>query len=85
VCSPRAALIEVIDGPKPWRVPFVDTRRTPSFWCNFSVGYQKEAFETVFGRPVQAVITTPKRSGTPRCAFESTLAQAPARMAGAFE
>jgi hypothetical protein len=54
--------------------PLVDAKRTPSFWCNCSVGYQKEAFETVFGRPVQAVLKASKLSGSPRCVFEVTLA-----------
>ena len=26
--------------------PLVDSKRTPAFFCNCSVGYQKEAFET---------------------------------------
>ena len=25
--------------------PLVDSKRTPAFWCNCSVGYQKESFE----------------------------------------
>ncbi len=29
--------------------PLVDNKRTPAFFCNCSVGYQKEAFETIFG------------------------------------
>ena len=44
--------------------PLVDKRRTPAVWCNCSVGYQKEAFETVFGRPVQARLKESKLSGS---------------------
>ena len=33
--------------------PLVDNKRTPAVWCNCSVGYQKEAFETIFGKPVR--------------------------------
>lgn len=50
--------------------PLVDPRRTPAVWCNCSVGYQKEAFETVFARPVQAKLTESKLSGSTRCVFE---------------
>lgn len=54
--------------------PLVDKRRTPAVWCNCSVGYQKEAFETVFGRPVRACLKESKLSGGKRCVFEVTLA-----------
>ncbi|MCU0292880.1 MAG: hypothetical protein MUF10_12960 [Thermoanaerobaculaceae bacterium] len=54
--------------------PMVDTKRTPAAWCNCSVGYQKEAFETVFGRPVKAALKESKLAGSTRCVFEVTLA-----------
>lgn len=54
--------------------PMVDTKRTPAAWCNCSVGYQKEAFETVFGRPVKASLKESKLAGSTRCVFEVTLA-----------
>ena len=53
--------------------PLVDDKRTPSFWCNCSVGYQREAFETVFGRPVRASLKESKLGGSKRCVFEVTL------------
>jgi hypothetical protein len=54
--------------------PLVDKRRTPAVWCNCSVGYQKEAFEGIFGRPVRARLKESKLSGSKRCVFEVTLA-----------
>jgi hypothetical protein len=53
--------------------PLVDKRRTPAVWCNCSVGYQKETFETVFARPVRARLKESKLSGSKRCVFEVTL------------
>jgi hypothetical protein len=53
--------------------PLVDSKRTPPFFCNCSVGYQKESFETVFGRPVQAALKASKLGGSQRCVFEVTL------------
>lgn len=53
--------------------PLVDNKRTPPFFCNCSVGYQKESFETVFGRPVRAVLKASKLDGSKRCIFEVTL------------
>jgi hypothetical protein len=53
--------------------PLVDKRRTPAFWCNCSVGYQKESFENILGKPVQASLKESKLSGSKRCVFEITL------------
>ena len=53
--------------------PLVDSKRTPAFWCNCSVGYQKESFETIFGKPVQVSLKESKLSGAKRCIFEVKL------------
>jgi predicted hydrocarbon binding protein len=55
--------------------PLVDSRRTPAFWCNCSVGYQKEAFEAVFGKPVEVSLKKSKLDGSKRCVFEVKLSQ----------
>ena len=54
--------------------PMVSMKRTPAVWCNCSIGYQKEAFETILGRPVQARLKASKLSGSKRCVFEITVA-----------
>jgi hypothetical protein len=54
--------------------PLVDSKRTPAFFCNCSVGYQKESFGTVFGNPVQASLKESKLGGSRRCVFEIRLA-----------
>ena len=54
--------------------PMVDSKRTLPFFCNCSVGYQKESFENVFGRPVKATLKASKLGGSKRCVFEVTLA-----------
>jgi predicted hydrocarbon binding protein len=53
--------------------PMVDNRRTPAFFCNCSVGYQKEAFETIFGKPVQVALKESKLGGSKVCVFEVRL------------
>jgi predicted hydrocarbon binding protein len=58
--------------------PLVDSKRTPAFFCNCSVGYQKEAFEAIFGKPVQVSLKESKLGGSKRCVFEVTLSQPPA-------
>ncbi len=53
--------------------PLVDKKRTPAVWCNCSVGYQKESFEAIFGRPVQVSLKESKLGGAKRCVFEVRL------------
>jgi hypothetical protein len=53
--------------------PLVDAQRTPPVWCHCSVGYQKESFEAIFGRPVQVRLKESKLAGAKRCVFEVTL------------
>ena len=54
--------------------PMVSMKRTPAVWCQCSLGYQKEAFEAIFGRPVQARLKESKLSGSKHCVFEITVA-----------
>lgn len=54
--------------------PLVDPKRTPAVWCSCSVGYQKETFETIFGRPVTARLKESKLAGAARCVFEVMVA-----------
>lgn len=61
-------LVTVAEGP--CGCPLVDAKRTPSFWCHCSVGYQKEVFSAVFGRPAQATLKASKLAGAKRCVFE---------------
>ena len=53
--------------------PMVEKTLTPAVWCNCSVGYQKESFEAIFGRPVQVSLKESKLSGSKRCVFEVKL------------
>jgi predicted hydrocarbon binding protein len=53
--------------------PMVDNKRTPAFFCNCSVGYQKEAFEAIFGKPVQVSLRESKLGGSKRCVFDVRL------------
>lgn len=68
----RVITVTVPEGP--CGCPMVDNKRTPAFWCNCSVGYQKETFETIFGGPVQASLVESKLAGAKRCVFRVKLA-----------
>jgi predicted hydrocarbon binding protein len=45
----------------------------PAVWCNCSTGYQKEAFETIFGKEIEVSLKESKLSGSKRCVFEINL------------
>ncbi len=60
--------VAVAEGP--CGCPLVNPKRTPAVWCNCSVGYQRETFEAVFGRPVRARLVESKLGGAKRCVFE---------------
>ena len=54
--------------------PLVDPKRTPAVWCHCSVGYQKETFETIFGKPIEVTLKESKLGGGRRCVFEAAVA-----------
>jgi len=53
--------------------PLVDPKRTPVLWCNCSVGYQMETFETIFGKTIHVSLKESKLNGGKRCVFEIRL------------
>lgn len=63
--------VSVAEGP--CGCPLVDARRTPSFWCHCSAGYQEESFSAIFGRPAHASLKESKLAGGRRCVFEVRL------------
>jgi len=64
-------VVSVAEGP--CGCPLVDPKRTPVVWCNCSVGYQMETFETIFGKTVHAFLKESKLNGGKRCVFEVKL------------
>lgn len=60
--------VTVAEGP--CGCPLVHAKRTPPFWCNCSVGYQKESFAALFGREVRATLKASKLAGGKHCVFE---------------
>jgi len=53
--------------------PFVDASITPKDFCNCSLGFNKESFETVLGQPVDVCIDESILRGGNRCSFTITL------------
>jgi hypothetical protein len=49
--------------------PFVDKSITPKDFCNCSIGFNKEAFEMVLGKPVDVKVEESILRGGERCSF----------------
>jgi predicted hydrocarbon binding protein len=53
--------------------PFVDKSMTPKDFCNCSIGFNKEAFETIMGQPVDVKVEESILRGGERCSFTITM------------
>ncbi len=53
--------------------PFVNKLMTPKDFCNCSIGFNKESFETVLGQPVDVKIEESILRGGERCSFIITM------------
>jgi len=52
----------------------VDKKITPPYFCDCSVGWQKEIYESALGKPVNVVIKESVLRGGKRCVFEIRVA-----------
>ena len=65
----KTGILRVVGKPSPCACPLVKIGRTPAEFCNCTLGWQKEAFSTVFGKPVTAEIEESVLRGGKRCSF----------------
>lgn len=49
--------------------PLIDTKKTPAYVCECSIGWQKQTFETVLGKKVDVVLEESVLRGGKRCVF----------------
>ncbi len=50
--------------------PFADVSVTPKSFCNCSLGFMKQTFETILEKPVEARVVESVLRGGERCSFE---------------
>jgi predicted hydrocarbon binding protein len=53
--------------------PLVDKSKTPNDFCTCSIGFNKETFETILGKPVEVKIEESILHGGNRCSFMITI------------
>jgi hypothetical protein len=65
----KAGLLRVSGKPGPCYCPLVKTGRTPSRFCECTLGWQEAAYSIILGKPVTAEIEETVLSGGSRCSF----------------
>ena len=66
----EAGILQIVDKSTSCTCPFVDKKLTPAAFCNCTIGWQKQAYETVFGKKVDVKIEESILRGGTRCKFK---------------
>lgn len=66
----EAGTIRIVDKSATCTCPFVDKKMTPSAFCNCTIGWQKQAYETVFEKKVDVKIEESILKGGKQCIFK---------------
>ena len=53
--------------------PIVDSSKIPSYYCNCSIGWQKQVYETILGKTVTVILKESALRGSKRCVFEISI------------
>ena len=64
-----AGTVRIVDKAKECTCAFVDAKITPGHFCHCTIGWQKQAYETVFGQPVSVKLEESILRGGKKCAF----------------
>jgi hypothetical protein len=67
--DPAAGTIRIVDKAKHCTCPLVKPGVTPPDFCNCTLGWQKEAYSAILGRPVEAELEESILRGGSRCVF----------------
>jgi predicted hydrocarbon binding protein len=63
-------IIAVVTPERPCVCPLVADRKVPAYYCDCSLGWQMETYETILGRPVEVTLKESALRGSTRCVFE---------------
>jgi predicted hydrocarbon binding protein len=62
--------ITIITRERDCDCPIVDSSKTPTYYCNCSLGWQKETYEIILGKSVDVILKESVLRGSKRCVFE---------------
>ena len=63
-------IITVVTRERDCDCQLVDTKITPAYFCHCSMGWQKQMYETIFGKAVDTELKESVLGGSKRCVFE---------------
>jgi predicted hydrocarbon binding protein len=63
-------VITVVTPERECVCPLVNSQLVPASICNCSLGWQKQTYETILGRPVEVELKESALRGSKRCVFE---------------
>jgi hypothetical protein len=72
--DPVAGTIRIIDKAAACSCPLVDAKHTPPEFCSCSIGWQKEVYSIIAGRPVEAALEESILRGGQHCVFRVQIA-----------
>jgi predicted hydrocarbon binding protein len=64
-----AGLIRIVDKSPQCTCPFVKMGETPGDFCDCTLGWQKQAYSTIVGKPVEAEVEESLLRGGSQCVF----------------
>ena len=67
--------ITVVTRERDCDCPIINSSSTPGYYCDCSLGWQLETYETILGVPVTAEVKESVLRGAKRCVFEVTILQ----------
>jgi predicted hydrocarbon binding protein len=63
-------IISVVTPERPCVCPLIADNKAPAYYCDCSLGWQMETYETILGRPVEVILKESALRGSTRCVFE---------------
>ncbi len=63
-------IITIVSPERPCVCSLVDGEKTPPYFCQCSVGWQKETYETILGKKVDCTVVESCLRGSKRCVFK---------------
>jgi predicted hydrocarbon binding protein len=66
-------IISVVTPERDCVCGMVNSKITPSYFCQCSMGWQKEMYETILGKKVECEVVESVLRGSKRCVFKNTI------------
>ncbi|MBN2180391.1 MAG: hypothetical protein JW715_00650 [Sedimentisphaerales bacterium] len=63
-------IIDVVTRERECECRLVNSKLTPAYFCHCSMGWQKQMYETILGKPVETELKESVLQGSKRCVFQ---------------